>query len=367
MLPNIFLLRQNLGNPVDVNTFFNLFYLMHGGHAYLEDYFSRSYLYTFGLYFLMVVVCFKKKLFEHQNQVIIIAAFIFFGVMVWLVNLYFIKNLFVFYLYFPMRSTYLIKPLFLMVGVLISFDLSARGNLLDKILSILLLISMVTATSLQGFLLIVGISAYYIFDKQVDLFLKKYLKFLYINSRLLSKIYIVGIILVILFSLVLLGYKRNNKFYKIYRFFRGDNVFNFSFDVNRNYELHNTCPDCSELNDWAKQYNAKMFIIPFDPKAYHYVLRYITKNSTYISEADMGNLSYAPQFYLLGYQRMLDIGVRIKGRAVFDTTDYDKSPLSRFKKLEADFVVFDKYSPNYTRKSERPVFENKSIIVYSLK
>lgn len=256
-----------------------------------------------------------------------------------------------------------------MGGVLISFDLAARHDLLAKLLAVLLLISLVVSTSLQGFILIVAIAAYYFFEDKIASFLKNYLKFLYLDPRYLSKIYAFGITFVILFTVALFGYKFNNKFYKIYRLFRGENVFNFSFDVNRNYDLHNSCPECSEFMDWAKHYKGKMFIAPYGVSYFTYI-RYLTGNSLYIS--NMGQLSYAPRFYLLGYQRMLETGVKIKNRVVYgeeyyDTADYYKIPLERFKKLEADFVVFDKNSPNYTPKDAKPVFENQKIVVYSLR
>ncbi|MEK9147474.1 MAG: glycosyltransferase [Patescibacteria group bacterium] len=375
-IPNVFLLNKNLGMPVNTADFFEIFYGIKGGHAYLEDYFIRAYIYTLSASFL-IFIFFKNKIIEYQDKILMVIYSIFAVVFIWLVNLYFIKNLKVFYLYSAMRSTYMIKPLFVALIIFIVYKLAIKNSIFSKIVSLSLLFSLILPGYTMPAALVFLAGLFMIFQEKIIHFEKeifsKY-ELLYKLKRDMDgvknnkKLIYSGILLIAFICTFLFIYRYHNKLYKIYNFARGENLFNFSFSPDKNFGWNKKDPSFGELIEWAKNYKGKMLIVPLLNSDFSTGFRFLTKNSTYITYYDMGQLSYIPSLYLDGYKRLQEVGFRQEGKREFALDGYDKLEIEKVKKLDADFIVFDKTSEGYLdRAGYEPVFENKKFIVYKLR
>ena len=174
--------------------------------------------------------------------------------------------------------------------------------------------------------------------------------------------------LIIIFGLFIFSYRFNDKLYKLYQLINGKNVFNFSFNHESNFGWNKKNPPFGELLDWAKQFKGKMFIVPLLDSDISTGFRFITKNSTYISFFDMGQLSYTPLYYFQGFDRLQELGFVWVGRRGFDLSAYNKLTISEVKKLDADFIIFDKQSALYTKQKDvLPIYENSRYITYQLR
>jgi len=115
---------------------------------------------------------------------------------------------------------------------------------------------------------------------------------------------------------------------------------------------------------WARNQKGKLFIVP--PYDYDFLsFRYLTKNGVYIHEGDINQLMYSPKYYLIGYERLLNLGMKVKARHIFDWSRYNNLTLNEIKALDADFIIFKKRDlkikiPNGI------VFENNEYIVYKI-
>lgn len=368
-LPNLVLLKSNLDINAVSGDFFSIFYPMKGGHAYPQDYYF-AYLFTL-ISLVLAGITFRKKIFDINNQKIIfkIILFTLIAVVVWLVNLFFIKNLFVFYLYFAMRSTYILKPLIALLLSIIAFALVREKKFLSLVAAGLILVSLISPNYEKAWIFLAPVLVWVLirdyfasFDEQVYNFFKRF--FFKFNRKAL--VYIPAAALVVV-ALILFGNKFNNKWVKLVNLTKGQNDFNFSFNKELNFGINKSNPDFSSVLNWAKNFKGKMIIVPPDNCLMN-TFRFITKNSVYINTCDMAQLTYVPENYFEGWRRMQQIGFRIKSRGEFDTSLYYVLDLVELKeKGAADYIIFDKFSPDYKVKKETPIFQNDHYIVYSLK
>ena len=94
---------------------------------------------------------------------------------------------------------------------------------------------------------------------------------------------------------------------------------------------------------------------------------YLTKNGIYANIDDMGQLTYTPKAFLEGYRRMSDLGFQVKKSGELDFSAYNTQPIGKLKATQADFAIFDKKSPGYVPRLEKPIFETARYLVISLK
>ncbi len=368
-IPNAVLISKNLSPLRDSVEFFHLFYLLKGGHAFPQDYWF-GYLFTFEtliiLYFLYKS---KKVLIQHLSLVFSLLGIILFFVLVWLVNLFYVQNLQFFYLYLAMRSAYILKPLLsLFLGCAI-FAYARDSSLVSKLNIVLILTAAFISNQAWSGVPLAFVIFFELLRKfYSDLDARWYKRVADIFNRVNKRRLIIAVSTI---SAVLVfwvfGNKYNGKWFKVWNLLNGKNEFNYSFDVSKNYGFKNSNPDFSSLIDWSKGFKGKMFITqPTDCSMN--ALRFLTKNSIYINTCDMAQLSYVPDSYLLGYERLKKIGFVIKERGVFDESQYYKMNLSDYKSLnEADYIVFDKNHPAFQSKNEKPVFEDRRYVVFKLR
>ena len=372
IIPNLIIIKRSMSaTNFQAGEFFNIFYTLMvklgTGHSYLETYFSRGYLYFLALLLLLVLNQFKKIVrIEHQNEIL---SFIFFSVagsLFWLANLYFIHNLSVFQLFFVAKAFLLVKPVLILFVVLV-FDNLFKRDLFAKLIAVLLCVALFTFSSWQGAVVLLVVSVYYLIEPKFKTIVPVNLLS---QSKLLtpSRIYMFTVGVVLLVGVLTFGYKFNNKLSKIYGLLRGRNQFNFSFDKSKNYIYAKASPAYSDLVDWAKQYKGKMFIVPVFDDNFSVSFRYLTKDSIYISVFDTGQLSYNPDIFIKAYKRMLDVGILVTNSAGYNVSGYNMLTMEQVKKLDVDFIVFDKISLGYNRSILiAPSFENDKYIVYKIR
>jgi len=371
-LPNALMVSDRIGEVGDPERFFTIFAELSGpnhGHNYVGSY-ADAYMYTLSSWMLLMICYFRKKLvFNHARTVMTMVGIIFSVVGAWLVNLYVIKNLQVFYLYFAMRSTYLIKPLFVCLFIILSFDLWNKKTPIDRLIALCLVGSLLIPSVYISIALLVVVAVYYLFD------IKKYAVCVRVNNILENVGHKKGVryTAVVLVAITLVGgvsiflYQHNNKLHKVYRLLQGENVFNFSFDPEKNYGVNKAYPPFGEVVDWARQYKGKMFITPPDNCMFSITFRFITKNSIYSNICDVFQLNYTPSYFYQAYDRMVELNSVYMRPGVFDFAGYNRLQLDDLRKKQADFVIFDKTSQGYEKHEEKPVFENKQYIIYQLK
>ncbi len=375
LLPNIILVGRNLELPADTQKFFDIFYNLNGhgvGHAYIESYFTLSYTYTIAVLTLLFLIFRKnKQVINEQKTVANILIFSCVAVILWLINLYFIRNLPVFYLYFAMRSTYILKPLLIILLSVLIITFVREKSSFSKVAAVLLVVSLIEPFISLAVLFVLPVIAWMALRDRVVSLDEKLLissrkiigKFGLDNRRTLILLVVVFLVI----SVGLFGYKFNNKWHKLYRLMRGENLFNYSFSEKRNFGYITAYPEISKVIDWAKSFKGKMIITPPENCLFGNI-RFITRNSLYVNICEMGQLSYMPKYYYVGYERLQEIGFRVISRGVFDSSDYNKLDLNELRmKNEADYIIFDKYSTNYFARREKPVFEDKQYIIYSLR
>lgn len=371
-LPNAILVTHRIGEAGDTERFFTIFRQLSGpkhGHNYVESYFE-AYLFTLSAWALLVVMYIRKKLlYNRAREIMVMISIIFLVVGVWLINLYTIKHLQIFYLYFAMRSTYLIKPLFICLFSLFAFNAWNKKTLIDRLIAVCLMGSLLVPHIFISITLLAVVALYYLFDiGKYNMFTKINNTFDYLEQKKTVR-YSAVVILVctLLGGASLFLYRHNNKLHKVYRLLQGENVFNFSFDPEKNYGINKAYPPFGEVVDWARQYKGKMFITPPDNCMFSITFRFITKNSIYSNICDVFQLNYTPRYFYEAYDRMMELHSIYVSPGVFDFTGYNRLQLDDLQKKQADFVIFDKTSPGYEKHEEKPVFENKQYIIYQLK
>lgn len=374
LVPNLLFVNKTLGSTGDSENFFRIFYNLNGlgyGHIYAENY---PWQYAFTLVaFLLLLIFYYKKLFDFQHKKIIFQIFsiMFLFLGFWLINIYYVHIVQLLYLSWAMRVTYIVKPLFSFLFVLAAFSLVERDNILSKLVAVLLIFSL----AVPSFPVAVGILCllilFFIFNldktktaEKINSFLKQ------ISDKVIvkNKTLFIGILLFILAAVAVLSvYRYNSKVIKLYKLSRGENTFNFNFDINKNYGLDKSDPPFGELLHWAKGFKGKMFITPINDCRFSGAFRFLTKNSIYTNICDMFQNQYLPKEFFEGYDRMLQLNFKIIRRGVFNYTDYNKLELSYLRKMDADYVVFLKNSEGYMEKPDKPIFENSEFIIYQLR
>lgn len=363
MIPNIYMLGTNLVLSGEERELFYaiMFQIRQVSALFVGSYLSHTYAYTFSALALVLVLYHKKKFQVAQQDMVlrfIILGFV--GSIIWIGNFYAHGSLQIYYTTFVARAFYIIKPLMILYIVLVFDHLFSRRSWVAKILAILLAVSVMTLPSSVGALILLCVTAVYVFEGHLTHFWKMQTE----SEQKMS----LKILLVALVCLAgLFGYLRNNKFYKVYQLIRGNNVFNFSFDFDRNYSVSRTNPAFSELVDWAKQFKGKMFLVPIDGRNDFVYFRYFTKNGMYANIDDMGQLSYSPKEFLEGYRRLSLLGFKITGEQKLDFSGYNTLRMSVLKATGADFAIFDKHSPGFESRGGSPVFETERYVVYDLK
>ena len=134
-LPNIFIAGSRIGEIGDPEKFFRIFYSLNGpgwGHIYIRSY-PMAYLFTLTSLLLILVMFFRKKInLTHTATIIKLISIGFVLVGLWLIDVYFVHNVQVFYLYFATRMTYLIKPLFILFFVSAAYGLYQQRTMSSK-------------------------------------------------------------------------------------------------------------------------------------------------------------------------------------------------------------------------------------------
>lgn len=370
-LPNMFILNSHIGPVYDTEKFFRIFRSLYGSpnssHIYIESYW-QAYVFTFAAWLVCCLAYYKKQLrFKHDANIIKLVWIIFLVVGLWLVNVYFIKQLQIFYLYFSMRSTYLLKPLFILMLVNLAFVFWERGVFTARLIVLALLGALFLRAIPYGVGLMALVAFYLFFNVESWPITNKLNTAVSNHGIWFRRVLLFVSVGLFLFLINTFLYQHNNKLYKAYRFLRGENLFNFSFDPATNFGLNKQHPPYAEVVDWAKRYQGKMFITPPDNCLFSTSFRWITKNSIYSNICDVGQLNYTPAYFFQSFDRLLELGASIIGRGKIDYAGYNMLVLSELKTKEADFVIFDKTSSGYVNRPEKPVFENVQYTIYSLK
>lgn len=367
ILPSIYLVGKKFGMDTDIASFVDVFYRVRSFSAvFIDDYFSRTYLYTLGSFSLILYLNFKGKInFNHHQKVINLMIAGFIGSFFWLINSYFFHYLPFFYTLYIARIFYLIEPLTIFILLYIIHGLLVNEKIIAKVLAALLVLSMVTMTSFQGFIVLLAVFFFYVFEERIK-FNNLFFSNIKINKFNENKLLKVFIVFAVIATALIFGYARGNKYLKFYKFIRGENTFNFSFDANKNYALARTRPLYSELLDWAKQIHGNMFLLPLDGDDDYDYFRYITKNGSFITTDDLGQLGYSPKYFMIGFDRLNYLGVRLEGNEVWDYSGYERLDLNNLKKMGINYAIFNKYFDGFRRPSQGflTVFENDQFLVY---
>ncbi len=373
-LPNVFLALSRIGPVVDAEKFFRLFRSLNGywfGHIYIESY-PEAYAFTLAAWIFLLFVRAKKQFVILHEQTIFrlfTAAFVLVGI--WLVNVYVIHHVQFFYLYFASRATYIIKPLFVLLFTILSWNLYRKKTLTSITAALTLIGSLIVPSHRLGLGLLLLVFGYYALQVEKFFGEKKWNTWLLADQSIGAvkkrRLLILPPLIIAIIVLGMFEHKFNNKLHKVYRLLHGENQFNFSFDIDKNYGLTKAHPEFGGVLTWAKQYKGKMFIIPPNNCMFSGAFRFITKNSIYVNTCDLFQLSYIPEYFFPAYDRLLELRFTVVEWGVFDWSRYNQIELSEFRTKDADFVIFDKTSPGYTAREEVPVYENNQYIIYALR
>ena len=371
-LPNAVLISHRIGFSGDTKLFFEVFRALsgpHAGHNYVESYW-QAYVMSLASW-LLVLVALPKIQFSSQSKKTIqwIIGLSFLVVGLGLINLYFFHYLQIFYLYFAMRSTYLLKPLFVFLFVVIAFDLHSKRTVTSLCAAGCLLASLFIPSLVWSLAVLFVAFVYLFFDIEGQSWAIRFNAAIgsFLTQRLI-RVFQFLFLLILCAGIFLFLYNHNNKLQKVFRLFQGENTFNFSFRPEKNFGLNNASPALGEVIDWAKQDKGKMFITPPDNCGFSF-FRFIAKNSVYTNVCDVFQLNYTPVYFLQAYDRFLSLDVRYIGWGqAFDYSGYNVLNLMDIRtRNEADFIIFDKTSIGYWQRPETPVFENNQFIIYSLR
>lgn len=374
-LPNIFLALHRIGPVIDAEKFFRLFYSLNGywfGHIYIQSY-PDAYAFTLSAWFFLLYLKKQKQFTSLAYTAILfrffIAAFLLVGI--WLVNVYVVHHVQFFYLYFASRATYIIKPLFILLFTVVGWNLYQKKTLTSVGAAGTLVASLIVPSHRVGLALLLLCAFYFLFHIEQVCAGARW------NTTLLRdesargvsrrRLLMIPPLIVAVIVLGMFEHKFNNKLHKVYRLLHGENLFNFSFDIEKNYGLTKAHPTFGGVLDWAKQYKGKMFIIPPNNCMFSGAFRFITKNSIYVNTCDLFQLSYIPEYFFAAYDRLLELNFTVLGFGVFDWSRYNLLDLEYLKTKDADFAIFDKTAPGYYERAEKPVYENNQYIIYALR
>lgn len=403
-LPLFVLLLKKINMSIFISEYMEIFKIFQY-HAYLEDHFKEGYSYTIALIFILYNYWTKKRN-DYLNIIISFFIFSLLWSIAWLLNLYFIKSLSFIQTYFITRIFYLLKPLLILffVSMLNNF-LIKKQNLSDSIFVFLMLSTLIVFSPIFSLIIIVSffvskkskffgymalvtlsLTFYLIIGaNSIDSLLINFLKKPSYNNFLFFEIVLLFLTLVLL-SKKNLHKNIDNLNEKNTRFICvGILCFTFWFfllNINKIYNIkhqglfklswknyfgvENTNSYYIDLIKWAKSKKKKLFIVP--PDEYIFLtFRYFAKNGLYITEYDINQLMYSPDFYIEGLNRLKLLGVEIRGK---HKTFYDKYYYLSYedvKSTQADYIVFDKTKLRFTWDEKMKVFENKKYVVYKLR
>jgi len=407
-LPNFIFLRSNIDINIDFQRYFEIFKLFQY-HAYLEDHYRMGYSYAIALIFLLYKA--SNSGFIDVNEKRTIQYFFLFGILgsiIWLLNLYFIRNLHFIYFYFITRFFYIAKPLLIILFVYFIFNsfITSKNFYVKYFIHFLLLSTLVIFSPTVSLIILCCYLISHVFKKGRVIFCSTlfllFVLFLFYNDNnniltilkevpdnslvIFEIIILVFIVLPLTNKLVLSENKKPIETKDLKRFLVFSAAVLCLFFITSNRLRNNIVDiiDRKKLNFsttelwgvkhsnvgyyqlvmWARNQKGKLFIVP--PYDYDFLsFRYLTKNGVYIHEGDINQLMYSPKYYLIGYERLLNLGMKVKARHIFDWSRYNNLTLNEIKALDADFIIFKKRDLK-TKIPNGIVFENDEYIVYKI-
>jgi len=349
---------------------------------------------------------------RHRNELFLFIGLGMAGSFVWLINLYFIKNLQILHVFFIMRIFYFIKPLliFLVVTAAVHLYRSARSKADYCIAflfimtpfffspSIALIIVTSCAVSVAGkrwwpalfvvlsmmFLLLVWVTHH---SSLTDALL--YLKTdiggneFNIFQTLIMVVTILFILLVMrrddqdivylslswkesLFIILLLAFTLSipAKISSTIRHgLRGHPILNFHPEDY--WGVRTGDPFYAELLDWVRGTSMKFFVIPpYDDR--FMTFRYLTGKGIYAQQWDIPQLAYSPKYYYIGYERLLQLGLDTGNQLQFRWNwNYETRCKELIENVQADAIIFEKQRMKTADCStEQPLFDNELFVAY---
>ena len=124
-------------------------------------------------------------------------------------------------------------------------------------------------------------------------------------------------------------------------------------------------PAYAELIDWTRGQRADLFAVPpYDNRFTSF--RYLTGKGVYAHQSDINQLSYSPDYYYKGFDRLLKLGlVTVNSPKYKWQWGYENHCAEITENIPADYSIFEKHKLVRGRCGSAPVaYENAEFVVY---
>ncbi len=145
---------------------------------------------------------------------------------------------------------------------------------------------------------------------------------------------------------------------------------NKDFNKDEYWGLRKSDPDYAALIDWSRSSAGHLFVVPpYDDRFTSF--RYLTGKGVYALFHDINQLAYSPYYYYMGYNRLIQLGLRTDNLPKYRWRwDYEVQWARLISSTSADFIIFEKQ--NFEKQNlgqswcdeVHPVFENSTFLVF---
>lgn len=420
-VPNVLVIVLNSQGSFAVSEAYFEMFERYQPQAFLGDHFRMGYAYT------LAVIAFVYRYhtttgagFHHKREIFLFIAIGLAGCVMWLANLYSVRNLQFIQTFFLMRMFSLIHPLlvFLIVATAVSLYASSKSFLSRAIVAFFLLSPLIYFSPPVA-LIIVASCAAYAFGKSWWPHLFGILIALYLGTVVIlhnvpmaeTRGYIVnarrvgnefnwfqaGVLLtsvaMILRSTLLRerptaltkgGYHLPIIFFcamavvflrpTYIRMKQADFKFSAIFNFNHHdyWGVRSSAPAYAELLDWVRQSPDKLFSVPpYDDRFLSF--RYLSGKGVYIFHRDIAQLMYSPTYYVKGIHRLTDVAGNapylpksfMNGEVIRTNGQYEANCRKLMASGQFDAIIFErKRLASAECLNASPVFQNDTYVVF---
>jgi hypothetical protein len=421
-LPNALLIASNSQGAFLANKDYFLLFESYQPQAYLEDHFRFGYAYTLALIaFLYRCHTDTNTWLIHKRELFLFIGIGLLGCAVWLINLYFVRNLQFIQTFFLMRMFSLIHPLVVVLTVATAASLySAANSYRDRALLLLLALTPMLFSPAIA-LIIVSACVAYTMGKSWWPYLFGMLALAYLGALALAldvsptnlRGFVVGAVLsfradnsfngfqvgvlalamaltflytpkplpggqpksillfcvAILFVATLLG-GRHAWIRLKQSDFRLSAVFNFNPEDY--WGVRQSDRAYAELLDWARLSPDRLFSVPpYDDRFLSF--RFLSGKGVFIFHRDIAQLMYSPDYYIKAVQRLVEVGGNapylpkafMNGEMRRDNGKYEENCRKLLVNNKYDAVIFERARLSLVQcEYQTPVFQNDVYVVF---